>query len=38
MLAAKMTLDRERLDLQQTESRIDNELQRTLMQLISLAP
>ena len=58
MLAAKMKLDRERMDLQQAytkkiaktvpaikalryaqvESRIDNELQRKVMQLIPLAP
>ena len=58
MLAAKMKLDRERMDLQQAytkkiaralpaikalryaqvESRIDNELQRKLMQLIPIAP
>jgi len=58
MLAAKMKIDRERLDLQQAytkkiaravpaikalryaqvESRIDNELQRKVMQLIPLVP
>ena len=58
ILAAKMKLDRERMDLQQAytkkiaravpvikalryaqvESRIDNELQRKLMQLIPIAP
>ena len=58
MLAAKMKLDRERMDLQQAytkkiaravpvikalryaqvESRIDNELQREVMQLIPLVP
>jgi carotenoid cleavage dioxygenase-like enzyme len=58
MLAAKMKLDRERMDLQQAytkkiakavpaikalryaqvESRIDNELQRKVMQLIPIAP